>query len=84
MVEEVPLRNVYDLIDLMKRRPAMYIGENKISAMNSFLDGYYFCAATHNIQEEKVFSAVSKTKNRPKKVSNACLENRKTHGRFRR
>ncbi len=55
MVKEVRLNNIYDLIDLMKLRPAMYIGECKISAMSSFLDGYHFCSITHNIKEDKVF-----------------------------
>ena len=55
MVEEVSLSNIYDLIDLMKIRPAMYIGECKISAMSSFLDGYFFCSHIHGIEQEKVF-----------------------------
>lgn len=55
MVREVTINNIYDLIDLMKERSGMFIGENKISAMSSFLDGYQFCARTHNIKQEKVF-----------------------------
>jgi hypothetical protein len=55
MVKEGTIDNIYDLIDLMKPRPAMYIGDYKISAMNSFLDGYQFCSHVHNIKQENVF-----------------------------
>jgi hypothetical protein len=51
----MPMTNMYDLIDLMKVRTGMYLGESKISNMSSFLDGYLFCSQIHNIKQEKVF-----------------------------
>lgn len=49
------MKNIYELINAMEKRPAMYIGDNKISSLNTFLNGYLFSASSHNILAEKVF-----------------------------
>jgi hypothetical protein len=54
-VYNINVNNIYDLIELMKQKPAMYMGDNKISTMRTFLDGYKFSSMVHNIKSEKVF-----------------------------
>ncbi|HLP90025.1 MAG TPA: hypothetical protein VK184_15720 [Nostocaceae cyanobacterium] len=34
--------NLYNLLQNIKKRPAMYLGRNSIFSLQSFLDGYYF------------------------------------------
>lgn len=34
--------NFYDLLQKIKKRPAMYLGRNSIFSLQAFLDGYYF------------------------------------------
>jgi hypothetical protein len=40
--------NVIELIDVLKSRPAMYIGKNNIFCLKAFIDGWYF----RNIEED--------------------------------
>jgi len=35
-------KNLEDLINLIKQRPALYIGQNSISVLRGFLDGWFF------------------------------------------
>lgn len=35
------MKNIYELIDLISERTAMYTGECKLSNIRSYLDGYY-------------------------------------------
>jgi hypothetical protein len=39
----------YQLLDLIRRRPAMYIGRHCTSHLRSFLVGYSFCAYTNKL-----------------------------------
>jgi len=34
--------NFYDLLEKIKKRPAMYLGRHSIFSLQAFLDGYYF------------------------------------------
>lgn len=36
------IRNVYDVIEFIRRRPAMYLGTDSVSKLKAFLDGYRF------------------------------------------
>ena len=55
MTKEIEIENIYNLIDLVERRPGMYIGDARISSLRSFLDGYQFAATVHNIEKKQVF-----------------------------
>ena len=55
IIEYKKSETILDLIALMKNRTGMYIGEYKISAMRSFIDGYHFFASTHDIAIKEVF-----------------------------
>lgn len=45
------LRHIYDLLDLVRRRPGMYFGYHSPTHLHSFLSGYYF--ADYLIEEDK-------------------------------
>jgi len=49
------INDVYDLIDTIRPRPAMYFGDNKISNLQAFLSGYDFSTYVHNIKDKSVF-----------------------------
>lgn len=34
--------NLYELLQKIKKRPAMYLGRHSIFSLQAFLDGYYF------------------------------------------
>lgn len=55
MSSSIKITSIYELIDLIKVRPGMYIGDNKISTLYTFLGGYQFASMVHNIEDEKVF-----------------------------
>jgi hypothetical protein len=44
------VNNIYDLIEMIKRRPAMYIGDSKISTINTFLHGYCFATEIYKVE----------------------------------
>lgn len=46
------MKDIYDIIELICPRPAMYIGENRISSLRTFLDGYSLALSTHEINKE--------------------------------
>jgi len=35
--------NIYELLDFLRRRPAMYIWHNSVTHLRVFVDGYFFC-----------------------------------------
>jgi hypothetical protein len=43
------MKNLYDLLERMRERPAMYLEEKRISSLRTFLDGYHFARLEHNI-----------------------------------
>jgi hypothetical protein len=43
------MKNLYDLLERMRERPAMYLGEKRISSLRTFIDGYHFATLEHNI-----------------------------------
>lgn len=47
--------NIYELIDLIREKPGMYIGDPKISTMRAFLNGYELTSMIHNIKGLNVF-----------------------------
>jgi hypothetical protein len=53
--------NFYDLLGKIRKRPAMYLGQNSIFSLQAFLDGYYFArrelgiALTEQEQEFQTF-----------------------------
>ena len=44
--------NLYGLIDLMKTRTAMYVGESTITAVNAFIKGYFAACVANEIDEK--------------------------------
>lgn len=55
MTRTFEIRNIYDLIDLLEKRPAMYLGDKNISCLRSFLDGYQFAQESNKPFTEEVF-----------------------------
>ncbi len=50
-------KSIFDLLDMeeFRKRTAMYIGDRKISSLNSFIDGYFYATQTNNIElDDKV------------------------------
>ncbi|BAB73555.1 hypothetical protein ACN23B_09250 [Anabaena sp. FACHB-709] len=50
------MNNLYNLLQKIKKRPAMYLGRNSIFSLQAFLDGYYFARREIgiNLTEEEV------------------------------
>lgn len=42
------IRNIYDVIELVRKRPSMYLGVESISRLRSFLNGYCFAVYFNN------------------------------------
>lgn len=42
------IRNIYDVIELVRKRPSMYLGVDSISRLRSFLNGYCFAVYFNN------------------------------------
>jgi hypothetical protein len=36
------MKNFYDVLQTIRQRPALYLGQNSIFSLQAFLDGYYF------------------------------------------
>lgn len=47
--------NIYDLLEVLSHRTAMYTGENKLSNIKSFIDGYTFAFSAED--ERKKFNS---------------------------
>lgn len=45
--------DVYDMIALIRPRPAMYIGDHSLFCLRSFLDGCFFLAEEHGIRTDE-------------------------------
>ncbi|MEA5566777.1 hypothetical protein [Anabaena sp. UHCC 0399] len=50
------MNNLYNLLQKIKKRPAMYLGKNSIFSLQAFLDGYYFARREIgiNLTEEEI------------------------------
>ncbi len=42
MLSELNMDNFYDLLQKIKKRPAMYLGRHSIFSLQAYLDGYYY------------------------------------------
>lgn len=47
--------NIFELIEFVKKRPGMYLGDTSITSMNTFLDGYNFACFVNNIDNHDVY-----------------------------
>lgn len=45
------IKNVYDVIELIRRKPAMYLGTRSVTKLKAFLDGYRFAVLLSNDSE---------------------------------
>jgi hypothetical protein len=43
------MKNFYDVLQTIRQRPALYLGQNSIFSLQAFLDGYYFARRDLNI-----------------------------------
>ncbi|AFY47892.1 hypothetical protein Nos7524_2039 [Nostoc sp. PCC 7524] len=50
------MNDFYNLLQKIKKRPAMYLGKNSIFSLQAFLDGYYFARREIgiNLTEEEI------------------------------
>ncbi len=46
-------KNLYALIDQIRKRPAMYFGANSITALQNFINGYTYACYAQEIQENE-------------------------------
>ena len=51
MAEETKIDNLYDYIDLIRERTAMYVGENTLSALYFHINGYNMACSLKGIEE---------------------------------
>jgi hypothetical protein len=47
------MKNIYELLVLIRQRPGMYLGQRSLTALRSFIDGYYFALRENNILVEE-------------------------------
>ncbi|QHT70576.1 hypothetical protein GXP67_29950 [Rhodocytophaga rosea] len=47
------MKIIYNLLEKIKERPSMYLGEKRISSLRTFIDGYTFGLWEYNIQTEE-------------------------------
>ncbi len=45
----VKINNIFELIEFIQKRPGMYIGNNTITSMETFLNGYIFASDINNL-----------------------------------
>lgn len=50
--ERIEIIRLGGLLEVIRERPAMYLGHHSLSALWSFLDGYGFALWSHDIQEK--------------------------------
>ena len=43
------MKNIYDAIEVIRKRPGMYLGENSISKMETFLNGYHMAFSLNDV-----------------------------------
>lgn len=46
------IENIYDLISLLKSRTAMYTGNNKLSTLRTFIDGFQFALSVNQLENK--------------------------------
>ena len=51
----IKINNQFELIELIKKRPGLYIGNNNITSMQNFLDGYDFACLLNEIEHNNVY-----------------------------
>lgn len=52
---DLEINNQFELIELIKKRPALYIGNNQITSMRNFLDGYDFACLVNGIEHNNIY-----------------------------
>lgn len=55
MALDIKVNNVFELIELIKKRPGLYIGNNNITSMQNFIDGYDFACLVNDIEHNNVY-----------------------------
>lgn len=48
-----PAKSLYELIDLIRTRPAMFIGSASITALQNFINGYTYACYVKDIEENE-------------------------------
>ena len=43
-------KEIFKLLDEIKKRPGLYLGSNSITKLHIFLGGYYFCKHSFGIE----------------------------------
>ncbi|MEH2280886.1 MAG: hypothetical protein V7K90_06010 [Nostoc sp.] len=47
------MNNIYDILAMIRTRPGMYLGQRSLTALRSFLDGYFFAIGKNGILIEE-------------------------------
>ncbi len=47
------MKNIYDILAMIKTRPGMYLGQRSLTALSSFIDGYFFAIGENGILIEE-------------------------------
>jgi phosphoribosylanthranilate isomerase len=59
-LKEQKIRNIYDLLDAIQPRPALFFGKKSIVRLNAFLNGYFFASKDFEIDFDwKKFHSIS-------------------------
>jgi hypothetical protein len=53
--ETTSVQNIFEVIENIKARPALFFGDSKITSLNAFLHGYDFCESVNGKQQNHVF-----------------------------
>lgn len=49
------VKNLYEYLDLIRVRPAMYVGENSIKALSKHIEGFYWAEKIHHVESSPDF-----------------------------
>jgi len=55
MAIDIKIDNVFELIELIKKRPVLYIGSNNITSMENFMHGYDFACLVNDIEYNNIY-----------------------------
>lgn len=47
------MKNIYELLEMIKQRPGIYLGQRSLTALAGFIGGYFFAIAENNILVEE-------------------------------
>ncbi|QMS88997.1 hypothetical protein HUN01_15815 [Nostoc edaphicum CCNP1411] len=47
------MKNIYDILAMIRTRPGMYLGQRSLTALRSFIDGYFFAIGQNGILIEE-------------------------------